>query len=116
MADKFVTVGGNNAAISGSKMLHGQVATHSYGTGHVDWTLSGEEMGSGILIATGTADSGCNAIATPTSGALYIVVNTCGQTLTFKATGQSGVAIASTKTAIVRGNGTDFARVTADAS
>lgn len=91
------------------------VATHSYGTGHVDWTLSATELKATILTATGTADAGVNAIATPTAGKLYIVSNATGQALTIKASGQTGIAIANGKTAIVRGNGTDFVRVTADA-
>lgn len=91
------------------------IATHSYGTGHADWTLSTTERKATILTATGTADAGVAAIATPTAGKIYIVINATGQALTIKASGQTGVSIANTKTAIVRGNGTDFVRVTADA-
>lgn len=91
------------------------VSTHSYGTGHADWTLTSAEMASQILTCTGTADAGCAAIATPTAGKVYILSNATGQTVTIKASGQTGVGIANTKTAMVRGNGTDFVRVTADA-
>lgn len=90
-------------------------STHSYGTGHADWTLSVAERKTKILVATGTADAAVNAIATPTANKIYIVSNSCGQALTFKATGQTGVEIADGKTAMVRGNSTDFVRVTADA-
>lgn len=90
------------------------VSSKNYGGAHADWTLSASEMKSTRLIVT-NADSAVNAIATPTSGKMYIILNTSGQALTFKATGQTGVTIASTKSAIVIGNGTDFVRVTADA-
>jgi hypothetical protein len=76
--------------------------------------LTAAEKKCGIIIVT-NASGAVNAIATPTAGKVYIVVNTSGQALTVKATGQTGVEIASTKTAILRGNGTDFVRVTADA-
>ena len=90
------------------------VASHSYASAHADWTLSAAEQKASRIIVT-LADQAVNAIATPTAGKMYIILNTSGQQLTFKATGQSGVAIASTKSAILIGNGTDFVRVTADA-
>jgi len=89
-------------------------ATHDYAAGVVDWTLSAAELKKGVISAT-NASGAVNALATPTSGRFYTVYNTTGQALTFKASGQTGVTIASTKTAIVRGNGTDFLRVTLDA-
>ena len=50
-------------------------------------------------------------------GKILIVKNNTGAThaVTVKVSGQTGVAIAATKTAILRCTGTDFARVTADA-
>ena len=89
--------------------------THDYGVAHADWAVSAVEAKTGILIAIGTADGTVSVIATPTAGKIFTVVNTCGQALTIKATGQTGVTIASTKTAIVRGTGTDFVRVSSDA-
>ena len=90
------------------------VASHSYASAHADWTLSAAELKATILVVT-LADAGANAIATPTAGKIYILVNTSGQAITLKASGQTGVAVANAKTAILRGTGTDFARVTADA-
>lgn len=116
MTQQVVTVGGATATMSLGKMLNAQAkATHSYGTGHVDWTLSKAENDAGLLSLTGTADAAVALIATPTDGKLFIVVNACGQAATIKASGETGVAVATGKTAIVRGNGTDFVRVTADA-
>lgn len=90
-------------------------ASHDYGGAAEAWELSATEMKAGILIATNASGGAVDAVALPTAGKVYIVVNTSGQALTIKAAGQAGIAIASTKTAIVRGNGTDFVRVTADA-
>ena len=90
-------------------------ASHDYGGAAEAWELSAAEMKAGILIATNASGGAVDAVALPTAGKVYIVVNTSGQALTIKAAGQAGIAIASTKTAIVRGNGTDFVRVTDDA-
>ena len=98
-----------------SKEIILPVSTHSYGTGHVTWVLSDAENKSTILTATGTADAGCAATAIPTNGKVFIVSNATGQAVTILATGQTGVAVATGKTAIVRGNGTDFVRVSGDA-
>jgi hypothetical protein len=89
------------------------VASHSYASGTTAWTLSATELKATRIIVT-LAGGAVDAIATPTAGKMYIILNTSGQALTFKATGQSGVTIANTKSAIVIGNGTDFVRVTAD--
>jgi len=91
-----------------------KVSTHDYDGAAVDWTLSAAELKTGILTPT-NANGAVNAIATPTAGRCYAIYNGTGYALTFKATGQTGVVVANTKTAIVRGNGTDFVRVTADA-
>ena len=92
------------------------VATHDYGTGHVDWTLSATEQKATVLSLAGKTDlTGAGIIATPTNGKVFVVINATAQTITIKAKGKTGVAVATTKTAIVMGNGTDFIRLTADA-
>lgn len=50
-------------------------------------------------------------------GKILVVKNNTGAThaVTVKVSGQTGVAVAATKTAILRCTGTDFVRVTADA-
>ena len=90
------------------------IASHDYAAAAADWTLTAAEKKCGIIIVT-NANAAVNAIATPTAGKVYIIKNTSGQALTFKAAEQTGVAIASTKKAIVMGNGTDFERISADA-
>jgi hypothetical protein len=90
------------------------VVSHDYGAAAADWTLNATEKRATRIIVT-NANGACAAIATPTAGKIFMILNTSGQALTIKAAGQTGVTIASTKSAIVIGNGTDFVRVTADA-
>lgn len=92
------------------------VATHDYGTGHADWTLTATEQKATVLSLAGKTDvTGAGIIATPTNGKIFVVINATAQTITIKATGKTGIEVATTKTAIVMGNGTDFIRLTADA-
>ena len=92
------------------------VAAHDYGTGHVDWTLTAAEQKATVLSLAGKTDgTGAGIIATPTNGKVFVVINATAQTITIKAKDKTGVAVATTKTAIVMGNGTDFIRLTADA-
>ncbi|KKQ88292.1 MAG: hypothetical protein UT13_C0002G0001, partial [Candidatus Pacebacteria bacterium GW2011_GWF2_38_9] len=102
-----------NIALPAPNLTFG-VASHDYAGAHADWTLSAVEAKANVLVVT-NADAAGNIVATPTAGKVYILVNTSGQIITMKAAGQTGVAVASTKTALLRGTGTDFARVTADA-
>ena len=91
------------------------VATHDYDTGHVDWTLSATEQKATVLSLAGQTDTdGAGIIATPTNGKVFVVINATAQTITIKATGKTGIGVATTKTAIVMGNGTDFVRLTTD--
>jgi hypothetical protein len=89
-------------------------SSHDYSAGTDDWTLSAGELKSQIL-SVSNAGGAVNILATPTANRFYVVYNGSGATVTIKASGETGVAIANTKTAIVRANGTDFVRVTADA-
>ena len=86
------------------------VSTHAYAD-TTAWTLSTAEAKATILPATGTSGGACDVVAVPTAGKLFIVSNATGSALTIKASGQTGVSIANAKTAIVRGNGTDFVEV-----
>jgi hypothetical protein len=90
------------------------VAAHDYGAAHADWTLSASEEKTGVL-SVSNADDAVNAIATPTEGRFYTVINGSGQALTVKADGETGIVIANAKAAILMGDGTDFVRITADA-
>jgi hypothetical protein len=114
IANATVNGGTINSPVIASPDVVQASASHDYGGAAEAWELSAAEMKAGILIAT-NASGAVDAVALPTAGKVYIVVNTSGQALTIKAAGQTGITIASTKTAIVRGNGTDFVRVTDDA-
>lgn len=113
-ASKFVQAGASSD-ISGLKVndLVVGATSHSYGSAATAWTLSAAELLATRIIVTLASDA-VDAIAPATLGKILVVVNTSGQALTVKASGQTGIVIASTKTAILMGNGTDWLRVTAD--
>jgi len=89
-------------------------SSHDYEAGHVDWTLSAAEAKTLFLTPT-NADAGANILAPATTNKVFCVVNGSGQIITILVSGQTGVAIANAKAAFVRCNGTDYARLTADA-
>jgi hypothetical protein len=83
-----------------------------------DVTLTAQEaVDVGIFVPSAVAAAG-KALIFPSAinGKVLFVNNTDADgALTIKVTGQSGVAIAATKSAILYCNGTDFVRLTADA-
>jgi len=83
-----------------------------------DVTLTAQEAQDvGIFIPSAVAAAG-KALIFPTAitGKVLLVNNTDADgAMTVKVTGQSGIAIAATKSAVLYCNGTDFVRVTADA-
>ncbi len=83
----------------------------------VTTTLSTSQYECPRLIATGTPGGNFAWEAPATAGAFYIVTNTTPNTLTFRKNGGTGVAIATTKTAIIAYDATaaDYRRITLDA-
>ena len=95
-------------------VINNNVATHSYASGHADWTLSATEKKALVLSVT-LADAGANIIA-PAENRMYILKNGSGQTITIKKSAGTGIAVANGKTAVVYYDGSDYARATADAT
>ena len=95
MARQKTTLGKNYIHDSAAGLtygLYGQ-ASHSYASAQVDWTLSATEAEASYLVAT-LAGGAVNAILTTAiPGKMWIFYNNSGQTVTFKVSGQSGVAI-----------------------
>lgn len=90
------------------------VATHDFGTGHVDWKPTALEQKATILNLAGKTDTTGAAIeAAPTFGKVFIVINSTAQTITIKAASKTGIAVPATKIAIVMGNGEDFVQLAA---
>jgi len=80
-----------------------------------DWTLSASELKS--LLLTVTSGSGTPSIIAPsTSGKVYILRNAANVNVILKRSGGTGITVASGTTAILMDNGTDYVRVTADAT
>jgi hypothetical protein len=102
-------------ALTAPDITFGATSAHDIASGHVAWTLSASEAKANILETMGTGDAGFDIVVPATANKIYIVVNGSGQAATVKQTGQTGVAVATLKTAIIRVTATDVARVTADA-
>ena len=83
--------------------------TLSTSTDPQEWQYETIEITDTGVVLTGPVD-----IIIPTNKKKYIVLNSTAQTLTFKVTGQTGEDVLTLKTAILRCDGTDMVRVTAD--
>jgi hypothetical protein len=111
----------NTKTVSG-KTISGLTVTISAANGFAsvqDWVLSAVEMLKTLLIAeSGSSGSSLNIISVGgTAGRVHIVRNaTTNSTVTIKESGKTGVSIAVGTTAVVMHNGTDYIRITADAT
>ncbi len=83
-----------------------------------DWTLSTTELKS--LLLTVSSGSGTPSIidttVAPITGKMFILRNAANIAVTLKQSGGTGVSVASGKTAIMINNGTDYVRVSGDAT
>lgn len=86
----------------------------NFAGGHADYTLSAGEEKTMFLVCS-NADAGASILASATANKVFCVINGSGQTITILVSGQTGIAIANGKSAFVRCNGTDYARLTGDA-
>lgn len=89
-------------------------AAHEYTT-NADWTLSASE-GSALLLIVTSGSTGVNIVAPNTTGRMYALRNDTSQTVTLKKSGGTGISIATGKTAILFHSGSDYVRITADAT
>jgi hypothetical protein len=82
-----------------------------------DWVLSAVEKLTTLLTLT-SGSTGTNYIidSPGTAGRVFIIRNASNGSVTIKENGGTGVTIATGKTAVVMHNGTDYVRVTADAT
>ncbi len=82
-----------------------------------DWVLSAVEKLTTLLICT-SGSTGTNYIidSPGTAGRVFIIRNASNGSIVIKENGQTGVTIAKDKTAVVMHNGTDYVRVTTDAT
>ncbi len=80
------------------------------------WVLSATEWICSLL-SISSGSGAISIIAPDTAGKVFIVRNaSLSGTVTIKISGGTGVSIAAGKTAVVMHNGTDYVRVTADAT
>jgi hypothetical protein len=90
-------------------------ATHSYTTNE-DWTLSASEKLYALYVTASGSGNASIVDVGGVAGTIKIVRNGAAGTVTIKESGQTGIAIATGKTAVVIHNGTDYIRVTGDAT
>jgi hypothetical protein len=90
------------------------ISTHDYAGAAADWTLSAAEIKT-IFLSTSNSSGATNIIAPTTANKVYILYNATASACTIKTAAGTGVEVATTKTAIVRCDGTNYVRVTADA-
>lgn len=107
-------VTGNSTGSHTGDVVNNAAVAVSFANGHADYTLSSSEK-KGILLVAASADQAANIIA-PAENRLYVLRNGAGAAITIKKSGGTGVAVADGKTAVVMYNGTDYVRVTADAT
>lgn len=104
--------------ITSPDITFGAMATQHDYTAHADWTLSTAEAKYVLLITSSGDGTESNIVVypSPSNGKLYVVRNGSQQNNVIKASGGTGVTIASSKTAAVMFWGSDFIRVSADAT
>jgi len=104
--------------ITSPNVTYGVTATQHDYTAHEDWTLSTTEATYLLLVTSSGDGTDSNIVVypTPSDGKLYVVRNGSVQNNIIKPSGGTGITIASGKTASVIFWGTDFIRVTADAT
>lgn len=89
-------------------------STHDYSGAAADWTLSAAEIKT-MFLSTSNSSGATNIIAPTTANKVYVLYNATASACTIKTAAGTGVEVATTKTAIVRCDGTNYVRVTADA-
>ena len=90
--------------------------TTSSAGGDANYTYTAAEWANRTIEDTSTITAGRDRVLPNIKGMQYTVMNNGSGafSMTFKVTGQTGVAVAKGKNAIIRCNGTDYIRVTAD--
>lgn len=104
----------NSPALNAPEIWAMSSASHAY-SGTTAWTVSETEKLAFVWYCLATATGAVDCIAAAPLDVMRLIINTSGQAVTVKASGQTGVAIANNKSAFVIGTGTDWKRVTADA-
>ena len=80
-----------------------------------DTTATDSEASARTLRLTGTLTAPRNLILPASDGSEWVIANVATDTVAVKTAAGAGVAIATMKSAIVRGDGTDILRITPDA-
>lgn len=98
-----------------SPVVNWGVSSNTFVAGE-DWTLSSAEAKSVLLVLASGSGTPSIVDAYSSTGAIKIIRNAANVAVTTKMSGQTGVSIASGNTAVLINSGTDYVRVTADAT
>ena len=92
-----------------------KAVTIDYLASNADRTLTADEAGASLLLLTNAGTGAANLIlAAALPGRIWVVQNGSGQTVTFKVSGATGIAVANGKTMVVYCHATDIQRAVAD--
>jgi len=106
--------GSSGPGKAGGSFKLNKTATHDFGAAHADYTLQPAETQASEIITTNASQAANIIWPAAFPGHSYIIYNNSGFTITFKVTGQTGVAVANGKRCILVCESTDIQRVTAD--
>jgi hypothetical protein len=86
-----------------------------YLAAHADRTLNGPETVGSVFLLTNADTTAANLIFPAVfPGKVFVVNNTSTSAITVKVTGQTGISVATSKSAVLYMNATDVARASAD--
>lgn len=102
---------GNNCGTMAIEKL----ITLDFGAAHAAKTLTASQTCASVILCT-NADTTATTVNFPAAqpGNVFVVNNTSTSAITFKVTGQTGISVATSKSAVLYMNATDVARASAD--
>jgi hypothetical protein len=106
--------GSKGPATPGGTLALVKQVKHDFGAAAVAWNLNPAETQASHYIVSNASGAANVVFPGAFPGKRFSVFNTSGATITFLVTGQTGVAVATAKRAILVCEDTDIARVTAD--
>lgn len=85
-----------------------KVASNTFEADALTWTLTPADAACSVLEFGGTPGAGCSAIIPVKQYKTYMCRNALSQTITIKASGETGVSLLAGNASIIRGTAIDF--------
>lgn len=107
--------GVDGPAKNGGTMTIQRLISLDFGGAHAGKTLNAPQSAASVILCT-NADATATTVTFPASqpGKIFVVNNTSTSAITFLVTGQTGIQVATGKSATLYMNATDVARASAD--